>query len=819
MKYRQFLSICLKEVKNRPLLAVCLVILTVITVAVLGGEDRLIRELRPSPLETAAPQKETVIVKGQLYKSESKAKSQVLYLKDNSIQYQKKIFQESKIIIYTDPDLKVNMGNFVTVKGKVSFFQNARNPGNFDQKRYYQIQNIHCQVWAKEVFVTNTAVWKWRERITDFRDMWKEMLWLRLGREDGAILGAMLLGEKAEMDGEVKTLYQVNGIGHIMAISGLHLSFVGIGMYQILRRITGSYPVGGAFGILFLVLYILMVGLTVSAVRALTMFLFRVGADMTGRHYDGPTAFSVAAVIVLLWRPLSLYDGGFWLSFGAVFAVLAVVPDAFVRVSYSFQKQNADGAALSAYFAGIREHMWQGSLQGLTVSIGINLVIFPILLYYFFEFPLYSFILNLFVIPLMSVLLFLGIAGSLFVLWCGPVSSLLFLVCGKILWIYQMSCKLTLRLPGARLVVGRPDVWQIVAYYGILIIVLLLLREKERLIEHVDMQKYAVSGSDVNMQKHMAGKSDAGIQKRAARLGRFALMLGMIGIIILTNRWGERGKLTTVVLDVGQGDGIFMRGPKGGTYLVDGGSSDVKKAGQYRIEPFLKSQGVVVVDYVLISHGDSDYMNGVEELIERQDIGVRIGTLVMPVQEVWDEALKGLAEKALANGTHVAVIEPGQNIKEGNMSITCIQPGNPETEVGNGEAEGRDAEEGNEPGNAASMVLAVKFGEFDMLLTGDVEGEGEEQLTRQLEEQYRNCTWEILKVAHHGSKNSSTEEFLRQIKPVYAFISAGQENRYGHPHQETIERLADIGSKIYSTQENGAIIVEVEDGETMKVGK
>ena len=333
------------------------------------------------------------------------------------------------------------------------------------------------------------------------------------------------------------------------------------------------------------------------------------------------------------------------------------------------------------------------------------------------------------------------------------------------------------------------------------------------------MQKYAVSGSDVNMQKHMAGKSDAGIQKRAARLGRFALMLGMIGIIILTNRWGERGKLTTVVLDVGQGDGIFMRGPKGGTYLVDGGSSDVKKAGKYRIEPFLKSQGVVVVDYVLISHGDSDHMNGVEELIERQDIGVRIGTLVMPVQEVWDEALKGLAEKALANGTHVAVIEPGQNIKEGNMSITCIQPGNPETEAGNGEAEGRDAEEGYEPGNAASMVLAVKFGEFDMLLTGDVEGEGEEQLIRQLEEQYRNCTWEILKVAHHGSKNSSTEEFLRQIKPVYAFISAGQENRYGHPHQETIERLADIGSKIYSTQENGAIIVEVEDGETMKVGK
>lgn len=822
MKNRQLLSVCLNQVKNRPLLSVCLVVLVTVTASVLCGEERIIGELRSSPLEAAVPPEETVVVQGQVYRVAPKAESQVLYLKNNSIQYQKQIFQESRMIIYTDPNVQVDIGNIVRSEGKVSFFQHARNPGNFDQKRYYQIQDIHCQIWAEKVRIVEGCVWKWGRRLEGVRNMWREALASGLGKEDGAVMAAMLLGEKGEMDQELKTLYQVNGIGHILAISGLHLSFVGIGMYQILRRLTGSYPIGGAFGILFLLLYILMIGLTVSAVRALVMFLFRVGADITGRHYDAPTALSVAAVVVLLWRPLSLYDGGFWLSFGAVFAILAVVPvlqDAFVRVSYSFQKQNADGAALSAYFEGIREHMWQGILQGLTVSIGINLVIFPILLSYFFEFPLYSFILNLFVIPLMSVLLFLGIAGSLFVLWCGPVSSLLFLVCGKILWIYQMSCKLTLHLPGARLVVGRPDVWQIVAYYGILIIVLLLLREKERLIEHVDMQKYAVSGSDVNMQKHMAGKSDAGIQKRAARLGRFALMLGMIGIIILTNRWGERGKLTTVVLDVGQGDGIFMRGPKGGTYLVDGGSSDVKKAGQYRIEPFLKSQGVVVVDYVLISHGDSDHMNGVEELIERQDIGVRIGTLVMPVQEVWDEALKGLAEKALANGTHVAVIEPGQNIKEGNMSITCIQPGNPETEAGNGEAEGRDAEEGYEPGNAASMVLAVKFGEFDMLLTGDVEGEGEEQLTRQLEEQYRNCTWEILKVAHHGSKNSSTEEFLRQIKPVYAFISAGQENRYGHPHQETIERLADIGGKIYSTQENGAIIVEVEDGETMKVGK
>ena len=610
-----------------------------------------------------------------------------------------------------------------------------------------------------------------------------------------------------------------------MAISGLHLSFIGIGMYKILRRLTGSYPIGGAFGILFLALYILMVGLTVSALRALTMFLFRVGADMTGRHYDGPTAFSVAVVIVLLWRPLSLYDVGFWLSFGAVLAILTVVPVLQdISITHpaieqqrcrktniqSFHKQNTDRITLAVYLKTIWGYIWQGILKGLTASIGVNLIILPILLYYFFEFPIYSLVLNLFVIPLMSVLLFMGMAGSLFSVGFLPLSGICFWICGGILQLYKISCNLALTLPGARFVAGKPKMWQIAVYYGIMVIVLLLLRERERLMEHV---------ADIEDAEHVAGKSDTGIQKYVTWIGRFALMFGMAGIFILAYRWGEQGKFVAVVLDVGQGDGIFMRGPEGGTYLVDGGSSDVKKPGQYRIEPFIKSQGVGVLDYVLISHGDSDHIDGVEELIERQDIGVKIGTLVLPVQEVWDEALKGLAEKAKEYGIRVNVIEPGQSIMEGDMAVTCIQPENPGTEAENGEAEGRDVEKGYEPGNVASMVLAVKFGKFDMMLTGDAEEEGEEQITKQLEERYRDCTWEILKVAHHGSKNSSSEEFLRQVKPVYAFISAGQKNRYGHPHQETIKRLTDAGSKIYSTQENGALIVEVEDGETMKVGR
>ena len=809
--------------KNRPLCFACLSFVLAVILAVVVGRDRVVKELRPSCAEQYLEEDEKVLLKGRVYRKEDKEKYQVLYLKDNSVKSYQQSLKESKMIVYDEHRQRADIGDVLLIEGEISFFEHARNPGNFDSKLYYQRQGIHGRVWASSVERQRgqppAQYEKIKNQMYEFRQEWKKRLCAELGEKDGNTLSAMLLGEKGQMDEEVRELYQANGIGHILAISGLHLSFIGIGMYKMLRRLTGSYPIGGVFGILFLALYILMIGFTVSAVRALVMFLFRVGADMTGRHYDAPTALSFAAAVVLIWRPLSLYDGGFWLSFGAVFAVLAVVPvvQGWMESKYP---ENKGGSMQKSDRISITYRICMTIVQGLTVSLGINLIILPILLYYFFEFPIYSLFLNLFVIPLMSVLLFMGMEGSLFSVFFLPLSSACFWICGGILRLYEMSCNLALTLPGAQFVAGKPEIWQIAVYYGILVIVLLLLRERERLVEHVDSSpKQAGCGSGVGMQKYAVSKSDISMQKHVKRLRRFALTLGMAGIIVLTHRWGEQGKLTTVVLDVGQGDGIFMRGPEGGTYLVDGGSSDVKKAGQYRIEPFLKSQGVGVLDYVLISHGDSDHISGVEELIERQDTGVKIGTLVLPVQEVWDEALEGLAEKAKEYEIRVVVIKPGQSIKEGNMTVTCIQPGNPGAEAENKEFEGRDAEEGYEPGNAASMVLAVKSGEFDMLLTGDVEGGGEEQLTKQLEEQYRDCTWEILKVAHHGSKNSSSEEFLRQVKPAYAFISAGRENRYGHPHQETIEKLTDAGSKIYSTQENGALIVEVEDGKTMKVGK
>lgn len=281
-----------------------------------------------------------------------------------------------------------------------------------------------------------------------------------------------------------------------------------------------------------------------------------------------------------------------------------------------------------------------------------------------------------------------------------------------------------------------------------------------------------------------------------------ALIFAVSMALLCRIRFQMQEGVQITVLDVGQGDGIHIRNSSFNC-LIDGGSSDISSVGTYRLEPYFLSQGLNALDYVFVTHGDDDHISGVKEMLENQMFGVRIRNLVMPPIEYHDEKLAALARTAMNNGTRVVAIEPGDRIKSGKtgemeeMILTCIGP-----------------ESGlrTEPGNETSLVLDLTFGEFDMLLTGDVEGSGEESLIRSnLLRDY-----EVLKVAHHGSKNSGTEKFLQITEPEFAIISAGVDNRYGHPHKETLQRLDAAGCTVSSTQDNGAVIIR-SDGKKMTI--
>ena len=718
--------------RNRPLCSVCLMVFLIFSIGMTAGGSRFFRE--PMPPEIKKQAGKEVQITGQVYQIEVRESYQILYLILSK--------KTARILVYDDAKQSVQIGNKVNVKGELSLFEEARNPGNFDQKFYYEKQKIGAFLWAEALRVTDRESNPLKQGLYELRQKWKRILIDAAGEEDGGALAAILLGEKQGMDREIRELYQVNGIAHVLAISGLHLSFLGVGVYHLLRRITGSYTVGGLAGVLFLSAYILMIGMTVSAFRAMVMFLFRIGADLSGRHYDSPTALAAAAVTVCMWRPLSLYDSCFWLSFGALIAIIFILP--------IFKNLPA---------------------QSLWASVSVNLFLLPILMYSFYEVPIYGVFLNLIVIPLLSVLMAAGLIGTMISLFWEHAGEAIFLCCRIIFRVYEHSCEAALRLPFARVVTGQQDIWKILFYYVFLFAAVLLLRKKEE------------------------NKGEKRSRKKRVVLS--VLLVGT-GMTILLFTAQVKDKITITMLDVGQGDGLVIRGPEGKTYFMDGGSSDVKKVGEYRIEPYLLSQGIGSLDYVFASHGDQDHISGIKELVQRQKTGVTIKRLVLPTQTVWDDALKELAEMAEKEGIPVFTMEKGQCLTEGKLSLTCIQPGKGEME---------------ETGNSASLVLALRYGDFDMLFTGDVEGEGEKRLVDHLQGEYSECVWDVLKTAHHGSGNSTTEEFLKTAAPQYAFISAGKNNSYGHPHKETLERLKDAGAIVYSTLEDGAVTIVVSERE------
>lgn len=721
--------------KKRPLATICVLVIAIQILMMAAREEEKSSFLdKPSNLSAV----------GQVYRRERQQEYQILYLRDAEVSAQNKKTVQFDIIVYDKEFQKVRLGNTVFVTGEGTSFDVPKNPGNYDQRFYYEKQGIALMVFAEKIKILEHTEWRIREFLVNLRLTWHRMLLQVLGEKNGGILSAMITGEKESLTQESRELYQSNGIGHILAISGLHLSFIGLALYQGIRKLGISYQGAGIMGGVVLILYAVMTGMSVSAERAMWMFLIRIGADMCGRVYDMVTALLISACILLIRSPLYMLDAGFLLSYGAIAGICVLLP--VVRELGGGNK------------CGIRTSI----MDGIYASASIQIFLFPITLYFFFEIPPYAVFLNILVIPSMSLVLGVGLLGSLIygiLPWLGEAMlksvSLLFTA-------YDFLCQETAKLPFARIVFGKPKWQQVVLCYVFMMVFSVYIEKK--------------------VQKD---------KKTCSKWGKCVGLLTLCCFLALSIPWhGIEGNVRVTMLDVGQGDGIYIKGPSGMHYMIDGGSSDVKEVGKYRIEPFLKSQGVGTLDYVLLSHGDADHVNGIREMLKRQKVGIRIRAVVLPVQEVWDETLRELAETAVEQGTRVLTITEAQNMQE-ELCITCLQPG---------------TKSGLEAGNEASMVLQMKYKDFDMLFTGDTEGKGEE-LLRNNKSLVRT---DVLKAAHHGSKNSTTEELLQKLQPKLALISAGIENSYGHPHQETIERLQKYDVKIYSTQESGAVTVSTD---------
>lgn len=681
--------------------------------------------------------------------------------------------QIEKVLIYADFELaagwkqqNLQIGSRIRAGGEVRRLQQAGNPGQFDQNAYYHSKEISLLLFAREVWVLSAGS-PYLHTLYRIRCFCSRILQKISSEQDQGIFRAALLGEKEGINENLKNLYQRSGIAHLLAISGLHLSLIGMGVYKLFRRIGLGYGSSGIFAMAGVASYGILTGASGSAVRAMLMLAASFFAAYLGRTYDLLSALSLAALLLLVSNPFLLVQSGFQLSFGAVLGISIA------------GRQIEKGLRIKA-----------GWLKTLAVSLAVQLATAPILLWHYFQYPVYGIFLNLLVVPLMGYVIisgFLGIAAGMFSFWAGvaAVGSGHYL-----LLFYQQLCRIASYLPGGQAVWGRPRVWQIVLYYSIL------------------------TGTLWGIGKKKENEQKIGICKK----NLWILGAGIIFCVISLRQRPQQG-CDVAVLDVGQGDGIVIQSEPGKismqgiqlfsqgnlkkknskkvVVLIDGGSSSEKQLGKNRLEPYLKFEGITQIDFALVSHGDTDHISGLVYLLE-ECADIQINTLILPQAGINDEGYAALISAAKGRGTEIGYMDEGDRITAGDLRFTCLYPR-------------EDADVDFSDRNQQSLIVKADYQDFHMLFTGDASQEGEalalEYAGREVLSQVQ-----VLKAAHHGSRFSSKEEFLQAVNPVWTVISYQEGNSYGHPHHETLERIERQGSQILETGKMGAVFFHAEKG-------
>lgn len=627
--------------------------------------------------------------------------------------------------------LNPSLGSTVTVCGRIRTFSSPTNPGQFDMAGYYDMCHIATSMTGTEAVSVDsshlTPAWRIRDRLSHIRTNIGLLCDMCFDGDDSSVIRAMLLGDKSAMNPDTRSLYSRNGIAHILAISGLHISMLGMALVTVMKKLRFPISMSAAAAIVLMIMYGTMTGMAASAARAVIMFSIRMLADIVHRTYDMTTALVIAAVLVLIEQPAYLFYSGFQFSFGAITAVLLILPlleDVFPKLP-----------------AG---------------SLSINIVTLPIYLWNYYYFPLISVVLNLYIIPLMSILLACAIVAVAGCALYIPLGKVLALPVHLILIIYEWSCRIADKLPVNRFVSGKPSIISCVIYAMIVGFVLFFHKKQTRL--------------QIMMNLIFAG-------------------------VMLTARW--RTGIDITLIDVGQGDGIYITDNCGTDILIDGGSSDVSDVGAYRIGPYLYSRGVSEIDAAFITHLDADHYNGILEMLNDGGLTMpHIDTLYLTSSSVLmgGKAYESLISAAESGHTQVRTVTAGDEFESGELRFICLYP---------------DSSCHGEDTNNESLVLDMEYNAIHVLFTGDLGGDGETALTKKIGNYIFPDDYLILKCAHHGSKNSTYEPFLDMAGPDLVVISAGHDNSYGHPNQETIDRLDDRGIPHYCTIEHGALDVHI----------
>lgn len=660
-------------------------------------------------------------------------------------------------VLKKDEKLQLELvpGDVLILQGQLSQPAGKRNPGGFDYQLYLKSLSIDGLLSIEPENI---------ERIGQETTLYYQILGVKRALENQSdasfsadvsdLLKGVVFGEK-NINEDLAKRFQDAGVTHVLSVSGLHVGYV----FLVLSFLLMAIKINKRYWILFLapalLFYVAITGFAAPVIRASIMLLCLTWGQGLHRERDTLNQLCLAGLVILGIWPAQLFQAGFQLSMAAVLGIILF----YGPLLYAYEKRRNKKRV---------HHKSQPGpmVQGLVLTFCATVGTLPILLYHFNSFTLMSFFSNLLVVPLIGVFLlagigFLGIVSI--VPFLSPILSVPVTFLGESIIVVLDGIN---DLGAAANILGINRGGLSLAETGLFLLLVFL-----------------ISGYFYLRQPYV-------------RNTVMSLALALLLVMLATPLFPR--DLVVTVLDVGQGDCILIETPGGLNYLVDGGGYLFERSNRVSdqvLYPALHSKNIRELDAIFLTHNHVDHSQGVEELIFD---GYPVKNLFMSVQTNNEKLLNQQL-------VPVSLLKKGSVIEGSDgVTITVYNP------------DGRIIAKEDEQQNNASLVMTISYRNINLLLCGDIEAEVEKQLAAEMQALSAARDFQIIKIPHHGSKTSSTQEFIQAIDPETAVISVGANNSFNHPSDEVMDRLDEETITALRTDQMGAVEI-ISNGEYIDI--
>ena len=682
-------------------------------------------------------------------------------------------YEDIKLILRVSKSKEIGLkyGDRIRVKGEYIIPEEARNYGGFNYKEYLKIRNVYGIFEAERIEILEN-------NNLSFIELFSNKVKLKIIENFNKILPestsqlflGILIGYDDNLQENIEESFEKSSLTHLLAVSGAHIAYIIVGFEFLFSKLKFSKKITNTITMVFLVFFMYITDFSSSVVRASIMGIIQLFSLMLYRKNDIKTCISISMLLILIDNPYKILDVGLILSYLATIGIIC-----FSKLRKKTNRK-----------LSLKEKVVEYIKELILITICANIFVTPIMVYNFNTISLTFVISNLFAGILIGPI---TIGGFILIIisFINLKSAHIISVPYNLLLELLVKCtNLTSKFKMSQILVPTPSAFSIAIYY-----IVLFLSISYIFIKRKYSNRYLVRKISYYIQSFLK------VLKENLRLILISLFVFLILIILISYLIPKNLKIHFI--DVGQGDSTLIITPTNKKIMIDSGGSETGSfdVGESTLLSYLLDRKITTLDYICISHFDSDHCHGFIYLLKN----IKVKNIILSKQHETTYNFEEIMRIAKEKDINILKVEAGDTLQiDKFVKLKIFSPD----------------EKLTDDINDNSIVMKLEHLDFSCLFTGDISQQIEQNLVKKYG---RSLESDILKVAHHGSKTSSDESFIRTVRPKVALIGVGKNNKFGHPNSEVLRKLENIGSRTYRTDEDGEITIIINRKEGVKINR